>query len=224
MAEVLETNTVDTPEPEGNLEPNSLLTNGDDGGSEPNNSSLLTDRAVDSKPEPAIETVVPEAYDIKPGDGYEVLPEVMEVVTPLLKKYSLSQEGAQELANAHMDIMNKQAAAAAKFRNDMVQGWVNEIKNDPEFGGAKFNENMAMARRGFRAISPQEEGKAALKELLEESGMGNHPEIIKAFARVGRMVKEDSVLDTGTVASAKNGKTIADAFALSLSALTPKED
>lgn len=183
--------------------------------------SLLT--GSESAAEP-VEAVIPEAYDIAPGEGYMVTPEIMEVVSPLFKKYNITQDGAQELANAHMDIMRQQSEAANKFRTDMVSGWVKEIKADPEFGGAKFDENMAMAKRGLRAISPQGEGSGALKELLESSGMGNHPEIIKAFARVGRMVKEDSVLDKGTVAGAKAGRTVADAFAKSLSALEPKQD
>lgn len=185
--------------------------------------SLLTSED-EGEAEPAQAPSIPESYEITPSEGFEVTPEIMEVVSPLFKKYNISQDGAQELANAHMDIMKQQSAAAEKFRTEMIQGWVQEIKSDPEFGGAKFNENMAMARRGLRAVSPQGEGKSALEDLLKASGMGNHPEIIKAFARVGRMVKEDSILDKGTVASAKNGKTIADAFAKSLSALEPKED
>lgn len=210
------------PDPVVTPEPDSLLTDEVEAPSE--SDSLLTGK--ESVEEEAVKEapVIPESYDIKPTEGYEVTPEIMEVVSPLFKKYNISQEGAQELASAHMDIMKQQSAVAEKFRTDMVQSWVKEIKSDPEFGGAKFDENMAMARRGLRAISPKGEGKSALNELLEASGMGNHPEIIKAFARVGSMVKEDSILDKGSVAGAKNGATIADAFAKSLSALEPKQD
>lgn len=226
MADVVDVNAVEpqVTEPVAPVAPEgeSLLT-GDTGEAvAPAGESLLT--GEEAPAEPAQEAVVPEAYEIAPGEGYEVTPEIMEVVSPLFKKYNLTQEGAQELANAHMDIMKKQSEAAEKFRTDMIQGWVKEIKNDPEFGGSKFNENMAMARRGLRAISPSGEGKTALTELLEASGMGNHPEIIKAFARVGRMVKEDSVLDKGTVASDKSADPIAEAFAKSLASLEPKRD
>lgn len=197
-------------------DPNGLLA--EDGGAPAvvDSDGLLATDEGESAPEPA---VVPESYEIAPYDGYEILPEIMETVTPLLKKYNLSQEGAQELANAHMDIMQKQAAAAEQYRQELLAGWVKEIKTDPEFGGAKFKENMALARRGLAAMQPSDGGKSKLNEFLADSGIDKHPEIIKAFARVGRLVKEDSVLDKGKVSGAKGDYNARDMFSKTLDAL-----
>lgn len=198
---------------------NSLLTGEKPKAVESNNSnSLLTEDGDGAPTEPdASKVEVPEAYEIKVSEGYELSPEVMETITPLFKKHNISKEGAQELAEAHMEIMRKQSAAAEQFRSNLIKGWVDEIKKDPEFGGAKFDENMALARRGLRAINPPGEGKSALNELLEMSGMGNNPEIIKAFARVGKLVKEDSILDKGSIGGPKKEFDPNEMFSVSLS-------
>lgn len=191
--------------------PESLLTGGGDPATpvDPAASSVLTEGDEPAKP---AAPSIPENYEIQPMEGYEVLPEVMETITPLLKKHNLSQEAAQELANVHMDIMQKQAAAMEKARSEMINQWVKDIKTDAEFGGAKYNENLALAKRGLRAIQPPGEGKSELNVLLEASGMGNHPEIIKAFARIGKLVKEDSVLDKGAEGGIKTGVTARDMY------------
>ena len=164
------------------------------------------------------EAVIPETYDIKTVDGYELMPDTMEAISPILKKYKITQDGAQELANAHMEIMKKQNEANAAFQKNMIADWVKQIKSDSEFGGVNFDKNMALARKGLKAVMPgDKEGDAALKELLDASGMGNHPAMIKAFARVGKLLKEDSVLDKGKSSGASsvfNPET--DMFAKSL--------
>lgn len=197
---------------------NSLLTGEEASTVEGKDSNSLLTEDGDGAPteSDASKVEIPEAYEIKVSEGYELLPEVMETITPLFKKHNISREGAQELAEAHMEIMRKQAASAEQFRSNLIKGWVDEIKKDPEFGGAKFDENMALARRGLRAISPPGEGKSALNELLEMSGMGNNPEIIKAFARVGKLVKEDSILDKGNIGGPKKEFDPNEMFSVSL--------
>jgi hypothetical protein len=37
-------------------------------------------------------------------------------------------------------------------------------------------------------------GSPALKELLNNTGLGNHPEVIKAFHKVGKLISEDKMV------------------------------
>mgnify|MGYP003126241637 FL=1 len=55
--------------------------------------------------------------------------------------------------------------------------------------GDKFNHNLEMARRAFMNFATPEAVK-----VLEETGMGNHPELLKVFAKIGEVLAEDSVL------------------------------
>ena len=55
--------------------------------------------------------------------------------------------------------------------------WANAAHSDPELGGRA----LAAARQAVERF-----GGARLKQALEETGLGNHPEVIRAFYRIGR--------------------------------------
>ena len=57
------------------------------------------------------------------------------------------------------------------------EDWGNEIKK--EYGTA-YDEKVGMARRAVRAF-----GSDQLSDLLNNTGLGNHPEMIRAFAKIG---------------------------------------
>ena len=71
----------------------------------------------------------------------------------------------------------------AEARND----WAQQSRADAEFGGEKLDENLAVAKKAVEALASPE-----LKTLLEQSGLGNHPEIIRLFYRAGRSLSQDS--------------------------------
>jgi len=55
--------------------------------------------------------------------------------------------------------------------------------------GQQYNQNLDYARRAFgRFASPE-----ALS-VMEETGLGNHPEILKLFAKVGEQLSEEQML------------------------------
>ena len=75
--------------------------------------------------------------------------------------------------------------AAIKAHTETVDGWKAAVRSDPEIGGAKYDESMstiALARDRF--------GSEALQEVLDETGMGNHPELARFFLKVGRKISE----------------------------------
>jgi len=60
-------------------------------------------------------------------------------------------------------------------------------ENDEEFGGQKFNENAGMAKEALKQFGNEE-----LSDLMDSTGLGNHPEVIRFFFRVGKAMKEDN--------------------------------
>ncbi len=55
--------------------------------------------------------------------------------------------------------------------------------------GKSYNENVELARRAFTNFASKE----AL-DIMEDSGLGNHPEIVKMFSKIGQLLKEDGIM------------------------------
>lgn len=151
--------------------------------------------AADAKPEGD-----KPAGDDKPTD-YEPfqLPEGMAADEELLgefkataKELGLSQEGAQKLASLQAKFVSKQAEAMANARAQ----WAEQSKTDKEIGGEALSENLGVAKKALETFATPE-----LRQLLNESGLGNHPEVIRTFVRVGKAISEDGRVVSGSKAA-----------------------
>lgn len=93
-------------------------------------------------------------------------------------------------------LLAKMAPAMAQRQQQAIEAmhaeWAGQSKSDTEFGGDKLNENLAVAKRAMDKF-----GTPELTKLLNESGMGNHPEIIRAFYRAGKAISEDRFVGGG---------------------------
>jgi hypothetical protein len=63
---------------------------------------------------------------------------------------------------------------------------VTNSKGDKEFGGDKLSENLGVAKKALDAF-----GTAELRSLLNQSGLGDHPEVIRFMYRAGKAISED---------------------------------
>jgi len=93
------------------------------------------------------------------------------------------------------------AAAASKLVQDLtlwgqvkheqqVQAWEEASRNDPDFGGEKLQENLAIANRALEAYDPQGE----IRAMLAETGYGNHPDLIRFMLAIGRDLAPDRMV------------------------------
>ena len=93
------------------------------------------------------------------------------------------------------------AAAASKLVQDLtlwgqvkheqqVQAWEEASRNDPDFGGEKLQENLAIANRALEAYDPQGE----IRAMLTETGYGNHPDLIRFMLAIGRDLAPDRMV------------------------------
>ena len=81
--------------------------------------------------------------------------------------------------------------------------WLKATQNDPEIGGDKINDTLAVASLAMKEVSPE------FRQVLNSTGLGNHPELIKVFYKLGLTLKQDGVIP-GTPARAE--KSLADRF------------
>ncbi len=143
---------------------------------------------------------IPEKYEIKMPDGVKMNEELLAEVTPLFRDARLSPAQAQVVADAYM---KTQADAIEAFSNQ-TKDWAKQSKEDKEIGGKNYEQNIALAHKGFKAF-----GSPEALAVFEAYGLGNHPEVLRTFMRIGSAIGEGS-----TILSGDGGGRVSDAKAL----------
>ena len=137
--------------------------------------------------------MVPEAYELTAPEGMTLDADLLAEATPIFKEIGLSNEAASKVLPLAQSLITKtQEATVQQFidqGNQQRKAWLDAAKADPEIGGPQWDATLHTAGRGLDALGYGE--GSALRALLNETGLGNHPEMIKAMAKVGSMVGED---------------------------------
>ena len=136
------------------------------------------------EPTPAPKEGAPEVYEFKAAEGQTFDPEFLKGYSEVAKELNLTQEAAQTMIDKVGPVLaQQQAAQIAQVRND----WAEASKVDAEFGGAKFNENLAIAKQSIDKFATPE-----FKQMLDDTGLGNHPEWIRYCYRVSKAFSPDN--------------------------------
>lgn len=153
------------------------------------------DVAPEGQQPSAKETVseIPEAYKVDLGEGVEADSELISALTPTFKKIGLTQDQANELFTEYTKIVESRANSDGETIQTAMKGWETELRNDPDFGGDKFDANVAQVSQFFNSTVP-ESIKEPLSEILNETGLGSHPMVMKYFFELSRLMPtgEDS--------------------------------
>ncbi len=131
----------------------------------------------------------PEKYEFKAPEGVDLSQPVVSAFSEVAKELNLSQDAAQKVVDKVAPLMAKQSQEAFEQVNN---AWLEATKSDKEFGGDKLNANLAVAKKALDAF-----GTPELRELLNKTGLGNNPEVIRAFYRAGKAMSEDSYVPGG---------------------------
>lgn len=152
-----------------------------------------TQPVVETTPEPAI-TQQPETvpYAFTAPEGVTVDDAVLTAYTEAAKELNLPKDAAQAIVDKVAPLMAQRQAEAM---SSLASEWQNQSRDDPEFGGDKLYENLATAKKAMDTL-----GTPALKALLESTGLGNHPELIRMFWRAGQQLSEDRFVPAGGTA------------------------
>ncbi len=150
---------------------------------------------------------VPDSYDLAAPDGLTLDADAVAMATPVFRELGLSNDDANKL----MPVAARWAQKIQDDTNRAILGqvqadrkaWLDAAQADPETGGNNWAGTLAHAARaldqlGFAKGSP-------FRILLNDSGLGNHPEMIRAFAKVGQAIGEDSNFIRGTAAIRTKG-------------------
>lgn len=133
----------------------------------------------------------PEAYEaFTIPEGLVMNEALLEKAGPVFKELGLTQEQAQRL----VDLQAEGEVARMEAWSAQQTEWREAAVTDPEVGGKNQEEhaaNVKMAIKFFKAI-----GTPELAALLNESGLGNHVELIRVGMRGQKAIGDDTI--TGT--------------------------
>ena len=132
-------------------------------------------------------------------DGMSVDGEMLAAFTPIAQELGLTQDQAQRLVDMYAERIGAAGDSQHTAWVDMQAQWQDEVRGDAEIGGGKLDESLALARHavielGRDAGGGRGDGANALLQALEDSGLGNHPAVIRAFARAGRLLADDNII------------------------------
>jgi len=135
---------------------------------------------------------VPEDYEFSLPEGVTIDDATLGDLKALSKDLGLSQEQAQKVADLGVQQSQRWAEQQVEYANKVRSEWADQVKADKEIGGMALDENLSSARAAIKEF-----GTPELVTLLDETGLGNHPEVIRAFYKVGKMIGNDRLVPGG---------------------------
>ena len=141
------------------------------------------------------EVPLPVKYDLTPPEGFEVNDEILAEADPVFRELKLTNEQANKL----MPLAGKFADRLFGAQQDAFQAqasdWAKQAKADPELGGRNWKETETLVAKALDNFGAPE--GSDFRKLLDTTKLGNHPEMIRMFRKVGAALSEDGVLPRG---------------------------
>lgn len=135
----------------------------------------------------AAANVAPENYEaFKVADGVVIDEELLAEFTPIAKELNLPQSKAQQIIDFVPKIVEKVTLQMHEAHANQVKAWAEQAGKDPELSADVALGEKSEAARVINTLATPE-----LKAFLNESGLGNHPEMIRTFLRLAPMMRED---------------------------------
>lgn len=157
---------------------------------------------------PVAAPAAPEKYEFTLPEGVKLDEPTMGKFTEIAKGLNLQQAEAQKLVDLHTSMqaegIKAQETAITEFYADIggtPDKWPDAAKADKEIGGDKFDENLSVAKAALDKF-----GTPELNAVLLKTGLGSHPELLRAFFRAGQAISQDGFVPgrSGTSKDARN--------------------
>jgi len=153
---------------------------------------------------PAAEVTAPAAevaladYEFALPEGLDPANIKLDDIKAFAKDLGLDPVADKEKAQKILDRVLQQRTdfetAQQTAKDEVLADWAKQAREDAEIGGDKFEPTLAAARSVIandKIVSP------GFKEFLETTGLGNHPEMIRVFARLSPLFANDSPVPGG---------------------------
>jgi|JI6StandDraft_1071083.scaffolds.fasta_scaffold01468_12 hypothetical protein len=135
-------------------------------------------------PAVAAPPAAPESYTFTAPEGHELDSATADAFAGVAKELGLTQDAAQKVVDKMAPHLAQRQAEQIKAVHEQ---WREQSTADKEFGGDKLAENLGLAKKAMDTFASPE-----LKALMNQTGLGNHPEVIRMFVKAGKAISEDS--------------------------------
>jgi hypothetical protein len=165
--------------------------------------------AATPEPTPA-PTEAPVNYEFKFPEGFTPDQTMVAGAVEVFRELKIPPEAAQKLVDQHIAAMSafvqSQPEQWHKAFLDTRKAWQVEAQADPVIGGAAWNTSVAAANAVLAntAIVPKSEREAFTK-MLRDTGVGDHPQFIKAMVRINTFFTEPAAPPPAQVPPPRNG-------------------
>lgn len=128
----------------------------------------------------------PEKYELAAPEGFQLEPDTTTAFEGVARELNLTNEQANKLVPLGAQLVQKVQAQQQEAHQQQVTQWASEAKADKEFGGDKFDTSLKVALKARDQFATQE-----LRTVLDQTGLGNHPEVVRLFFRIGTAIGDD---------------------------------
>lgn len=152
-------------------------------------------KAVDAPKEAVVEF---KPYEVKAPDGVELSPEGLKAFNEFVNTNKVPEGTSKQMIEWYGKHAAETAKAQATHWQTVNDGWVKSAKEDKEFGGAQFDQTVSNVKTLIGKFGGKE-----FTDMLNATGAGNHPEMIRFLHRVHNATKEDKQVKDGVSVDTK---------------------
>ena len=132
-------------------------------------------------------------YDLKLSENSLLDPAKVDEIKAYAKSKNLSPEQAQDLLNREEATLKSFVDQQQEEIKKASEEWKKQSLLDKEIGGENFNKNVEFAHRAMKRF-----GNETLTKYLDERGLGNHPDVIRMFMKIGQAMAEDKIIGSNS--------------------------
>lgn len=126
-------------------------------------------------------------------------------------EHALVQEFGQKAVDFHVSEVKKAVDDVNTYIKTAWERqkteWKDSFLSDPDIGGNRFQTTVDSARTFIRTHGGNADQQAEFRNLMETSGLGNHPAMIRLLANAGRAMSEGQPLAAVKPVSQSKSKT-----------------
>lgn len=171
--------------------------------------TAVTETPADAKPadakapEAAPAETKPAELELKAPEGFKDDAAVAGIKA-LAGELGLDSPKAQKVLERFAAWQGEATKQAEEAFTQQDKSWAEALQKDPDIGGQKWDA----ARKDIGRAVQHFKAQGAMR-ALHSVGLGNHPELVKLMAAVGRALREDRV--AGTSAAPAPSERLSDA-------------
>lgn len=118
--------------------------------------------------------------------------EVLKEVEAFAKENGLSNEAAQAMLKREEAMLQKLQDANAEAFDNRVESWRQDVLADKQLGGENFEKTKLDAQKAVKHFGDED-----FIKILNETGYGNNPSVVRFLANIGALMQNDSLIASG---------------------------